>query len=146
MPHINHMTTSDVTKGFQPKIAQPTPTTTHNAFAILTADDGPEINPPPTQPKATATKVDQVLLKKLQRRAKIQQHWKDNLRRLRNSDKLFLDTCITQAKDEQTTMAKENTTNAKRIAINKEHRIEKHTIGLLQQGQNIAYRIGSAFN
>jgi hypothetical protein len=31
-------------------------------------------------------------------------------------------------------MAKENTTNAKRIAINKAHRIEKHMIGLLQQG------------
>ena len=43
-------------------------------------------------------------------------------------------------------MAKENTTNAKRIAIDKAHRCNKPTIGLLQQGQNIAHRIGSAFN
>ena len=47
-----------VTKGFQPKIAQPTLTTTHNAFAIFTADKYPEINPPLTQPKAPATTVD----------------------------------------------------------------------------------------
>jgi hypothetical protein len=59
-----------VTKGFQPKIAQPTPTTTHNAFAILTAEDCPEINPSPTQPKAPATEADQVLLNKRQRRVK----------------------------------------------------------------------------
>ena len=123
-----------VTKGFQPKIAKPTPTTTHNAFTILTAEDCPEINPSPTQPKAPANETDQVLLNKQQRRAEIRQHRKDTLCRLRDNDKLFLDTCITQAEDEQTTMAKENTTNAKRIAINKAHRIEKHTIGLLQQG------------
>ena len=60
-----------VTKGFQPKIAQHTPTTTHNAFAILTADNGPKINPPPTQTKAPATEVDNVTLNKQQRSARI---------------------------------------------------------------------------
>ena len=49
-----------VTKGFQPKISQHTPTKTHNAFAILTADDGPKTNPQPAQPMASATKVNQV--------------------------------------------------------------------------------------
>ncbi len=53
-----------VTKGFQPKISQHTPTKTHNAFAILTADEGPETNPPPTPLEAPATKVNQVLLNK----------------------------------------------------------------------------------
>ena len=49
-----------VTKGLQSKISQHTPTKTHNAFAILTADDGPKTNPQPAQPMASATKVNQV--------------------------------------------------------------------------------------
>jgi hypothetical protein len=119
-----------VTKGFQPKTSQPTPIKTHNAFSILSANNGPKINPPLTQPKAPAPEVDYIPLKK--KRTRILQHRKDTLRRLRDSDKLFLDTCITQAKDERTAMAKENTTNVKPIAIVKAHRCNKHTIGLLQ--------------
>jgi hypothetical protein len=60
---------------------------------------------------------------------------------------MFLDNSITQAEDEWTAIAKNNTNNAKRLAINSAHsQCNQSTIGLAQCGQNMAYRLGSAFN
>jgi hypothetical protein len=66
---------------------------------------------------------------------------------LRNSDDLFLDNSITQAKDNCTAIAKNNTNNAKCMAINSAHaQRNQPTIRLAQRGQNMAYRLGSVFN
>jgi hypothetical protein len=46
------------------------------------------------------------------------QHIKQMLRWLRESDNLFLDDSITHSKDQRTAIAKGNTNNAKRVAIN----------------------------
>jgi hypothetical protein len=60
---------------------------------------------------------------------------------------LFLDNNITQAEDERSAIAKNNTTNAKRVAIDSAHaQRDQPTIVLAQRGQNTAYRLGSAFN
>jgi hypothetical protein len=72
---------------------------------------------------------------------------KQTLRRLRDSDNLFLDDSITLTEDEQTSLAKADETNKKRMAINAAH--TKHgttSIGLAQRGHNAAYSLGSAFN
>ncbi len=75
------------------------------------------------------------------------QHIKQTLWRLRKSDDLFLDNSITQAKDERTAIAKNYTNNAKRMAIDSAHaQRDQPTIGLAQCGQNMAYRLGFAFN
>jgi hypothetical protein len=42
-------------------------------------------------------------------------------------------------------MAKEDTSNAKRAAIDTAHKFDTTDIGLTQQGQNIVHNIGSAF-
>ena len=52
-----------------------------------------------------------------QRRALIRQHRRETLRKLRESEELFFDTNITRAEDERTVMAKEDTSNARRVAI-----------------------------
>jgi hypothetical protein len=72
-------------------------------------------------------------------------HVKNTLQCLQESKELFLDRSITQAKDEQTTMAKEDTSNAKCAAIDAAHKFDTTDIGLIQQGQNIVHNIGSAF-
>ncbi len=42
-------------------------------------------------------------------------------------------------------MAKEDTSNAKRAAIDAAHKFNTTDIGLIQQGRNIVHNIGSAF-
>jgi len=75
------------------------------------------------------------------------QHIKQTLRCLRDSDKLFLDSSITLAEDERTSLAKADESNKKRIAINAAHTKRGITsIGFAQRGRNAAYSLGSAFN
>jgi hypothetical protein len=62
-------------------------------------------------------------------------------------DNLFLGNSITQAEDECTAIAKNNTNNIKRVAIHSAHaQRDQPTIGLAQREQNMAYCLGSAFN
>jgi hypothetical protein len=42
-------------------------------------------------------------------------------------------------------MAKEDTSNTKRVAIDAAHKFDTINIGLIQQGRNIVHNIGSAF-
>jgi hypothetical protein len=63
------------------------------------------------------------------------QHIKQTLQRLCKCDDLLLDNSITQVKDERTAIAKNNTNNAKRVAINSTHaQLALPTIRLAQHG------------
>ncbi len=125
--------------------------TLHNAFAILSQLDDP------TSYKMSGPTLkmddDKTILppdpREHRRQQKIarRQHIKQTVRRLRDSDNLFLDDSITLTEDEQTSLAKANETNKKRMAINAAH--TKHgttSIGLAQRGRNAAFSLGSAFN
>ncbi len=69
------------------------------------------------------------------------------LRRLRDSDNLFLDDSITLAEDKRTSLAKANESNKKCLAINAAHTKRGTTsIVFSQRGCNAAYSLGSAFN
>ena len=123
----------------------------HNAFAILSQPDAPTHYdaPRPTQQINDDKTITPPGPREHRRQQKIaqRQHIKHTLRWLCKSDDLFLDNSITQAKDECTAIAKNNTNNAKRIAINSAHaQCDQPTIGLAQRGQNTAYCLGSAFN
>ena len=60
---------------------------------------------------------------------------KQMLRRLRNSDDLFLDNSITLAENKQTNLAKANDSNKKCMAINDAHNKRGTTsIGFAQRG------------
>ncbi len=123
----------------------------HNAFAILSQPDDPtsyNMSGPPMK-----MDDDKTILppdpREHRRQCKIarRQHIKQTLRRLRDSDNLFLDDSITLAEDEQTSLAKANKTNKKRMAINAAHTKRGTTsIGFAQRGRNAAYSLGSAFN
>jgi hypothetical protein len=123
----------------------------HNAFAILSQpkaptiynmsgpalqmDDDKTIIPPDPQEHRRQRKIAQ------------QQHIKQTLRQLRDSDDLFLDNSITLAEDEWTSLAKDDTNNKKRLAINAAHtKCGTPSIGIAQGGRNAAYSLGSAFN
>jgi hypothetical protein len=123
----------------------------HNAFAILSQPNAlTHYNVPcPTQ----RINADKTIIppgpREHCRQQKIAQcqHIKQTLRQLRESDNLFLDNSITQAEDECTTIAKNNTNNAKHMGIDSTHaQRDQPTIGLAQRGQNMAYCLGSAFN
>jgi hypothetical protein len=123
----------------------------HNAFAILSLPDAPtHYNlPSPTQQMDEDKTITPPGPREHRRQQKIawRQHIKRTLQRLRESDDLFLDNSITQAEDERTAIAKNNTNNAKRVAIDSAHaQYHQPTTGLAQRGQNTAYRLGSAFN
>ncbi len=63
---------------------------------------------------------------------------------LSKSENLFLDNNITQAKDEQTILAKGNQTNTQCRAINSAHiKNNKPAIGLAQRSHNTAYSLGT---
>ncbi len=123
----------------------------HNAFAILSQPDDPtnyNMSGPPLQMDDDKTIIPPDP-QEYRRRCKIarQQHIKQTLQRLRDSDNLFLDDSITLAEDERTSLAKTNNSNKKRMAINTAH-IKRGTtsIGFAQRGRNAAYSLGSAFN
>jgi hypothetical protein len=66
---------------------------------------------------------------------------------LTESEELFFYTNITLAEDKQTVMAKEDTSNAQRVAIYSAHaQRSKPSVGIMQQGRNMIHNVGSAFN
>jgi hypothetical protein len=82
-----------------------------------------------------------------QRKIARRHHIKQTLRRLRDSNNLFLDDSITLAEDERTSLAKADESNKKRMAINAAHTKRGTTsIGFAQRGRNAAYSLSSAFN
>ena len=125
--------------------------TLHNAFAILSQPNDPtgyNMSGPLLQ-----TGNDKTVIppdpREHRRQCKIarQQRIKWTLRRLCDSDDLFLDNSITLAMDECTIMAKANESNKKCIAINAAHTKRGTTnIGFAKCGRNVAYSLGSAFN
>jgi hypothetical protein len=123
----------------------------HNAFAILSQPNAPTIynmSGPALQMDDNKTIIppdprEHHRQQKIARR----QHIKQMLRRLRNSNDLFLNNSITLAEDERTILAKNDTSNKKRVAINTAHtKRGTPSIGLAQWGCNAAYSLGSAFN
>jgi hypothetical protein len=123
----------------------------HNAFSILSQPNAPTHYdaPSPTQQMDDIKTIMPPGPREHRRQQKIawRQHIKRTLQRLCKSDDLFLDNSITQAEDECTAITKNNTNNAKRVAIDYAHaQRNQPTIGLAQCGQNTAYRLGSAFN
>jgi hypothetical protein len=121
----------------------------HNASTILSLSNNPTINPNDKQQvKVQVTKLAEA---DADHKQECQQWWdqrrnvRNTLRCLQESKELFLDGSITQAEDDRTTMAKEDTSNAKRAAIDTAHKFNTTDIELIQQGRNIVYNIGSAF-
>jgi hypothetical protein len=125
--------------------------TLHNVFAILSQPDDPtsyNMSGPLLQMDNDKTILppdprEHHRQRKIARR----KHIKQTLRRLRDSDNLFLDDSITLAEDERTSLAKADERNKKRMAINAAHTKRGTTsIGFSQHGCNAAYSLGSAFN
>jgi hypothetical protein len=123
----------------------------HNAFVLLSKPDDPtsyNMSGPPLKMGDDKTILPPDLREHC-RQCKIarRQHIKQTLRCLHNSNNLFLDDSITLAEDKQTSLAKANKTNKKRMAIKAAHTKRGTTsIGLAQRGCNAAYNLGSAFN
>jgi hypothetical protein len=123
----------------------------HNAYAILSQPDAPTIynmSGPALQMNDDKTIIPPDPWEhRRQRKISRQQHIKQMLRRLRNSDDLFLDNSITLAEDERTSLAKDDTNNKKRLAIDAAHtKRGTPSIGIAQRGRNATYSLGSAFN
>ena len=125
--------------------------TLHNAFAILSQPNNPtryNMSSPPLQMDDDKTIIPPDPREhRRQRKIARRQHIKQTLRRLGDSDDLFLDNCVTLAEDERTSLAKTDDSNRKRKAINNAHNKRGTTsIGFAQRGRNAAYSLGSAFN
>ena len=74
-------------------------------------------------------------------------HRRETLAKLARQEDHFLDECITVAEDERTDMAKANTTDGRRLTIDKAHDKSnaKPTPGIKQQWMNKSYGVCSAF-
>jgi len=123
----------------------------HKAFAILSQPNNPtsyNMSSPPLQMDDDKPIIPPDPREHhWQRKIAQQQHIKQTLRRLRDSDDLFLNDSITLTEDEWTSLVKDDDSNKKRKAINDAH--NKHgttSIGFAQRGHNAAYSLGSAFN
>ncbi len=139
-----------VTKGYRPKVNETSKIVTTNNYNILPPANEPTImdtTPPPTITSTTHSPTNSSKkMTKHQRRALIHQHRHAILQKLNKSEELFLDTAITQAEDERTTMAKLNINDAKQAAINSAHaRTDKPCVRIMQQGRNMVHSIASAF-
>ena len=107
--------------------------TLHNAFSILSLSNDPTFESDSKQhnivqlsklAKAAANNRQKRLWQQVRRK-----HVKNTLRRLRESEELFFDESITQAEDERTAMAKEDTGNAKHKAISAALKFDKKKPG-----------------
>ncbi len=115
----------------------------HNAYGILSQSDDPIpdnktifVDRPPSQQDANVHKHCR------QRKIARRQHIKLKLRLLSKNKNLFLDSSITQAKDERTVLAKGDQTNTQRLAIDSAHvNSNKPAIGLIQRGCNTPYSL-----
>ena len=103
-------------------------TTTKNNFTPLTEDTDPSKNTHDTitntahvPQKYMMSDIPGTKADKQERKIQQREHFKLTLILLAQQDDLFLNNCITQAEDKQTTMAKADTTNAHRQTINKAH-------------------------
>jgi hypothetical protein len=115
----------------------------HNAFAILSQPDAPphyDTLSPTQQINNDKTIIPPGPWEHCrQRKIARCQHIKQTLWPLCKSENLFLKNSITQAKDERTAIAKKDTNNAKRMAIDSTHaQRDQPTIGLAQRRQNMA--------
>ncbi len=99
--------------------------TLHNAFAILSQPNDPtnyNMSGLPLQMDDNKTIIPPDPREhRRQRKIARQQHIKQMLRRLRDSNNLFLDNSITLAEDKQASLAKANDSNKKCMAINTAH-------------------------
>jgi hypothetical protein len=99
--------------------------TLHNAFAILSQPDDPtnyNMSEPPMQMEDDNTSIPPDPREhRRQRKIARRQHIKQTLRCLRDSDNLFLENSITLAEDEWISLAKDDDSNKKRMAINDAH-------------------------
>jgi hypothetical protein len=91
-------------------------TALHNAFAILAVSNNPTIESNDEEHiivhlTQLAKAVESTKQKRLQQRNR-RKHVKNTLQRLQESEELFFKKTITCAEDEQTTMAKEDTSKA----------------------------------
>jgi hypothetical protein len=123
----------------------------HNAFAKLSQPNAPTIynmSGPALQMEDNKTIIPPDPREhRRQRKIARQQHIKQTLRQLRDSDDLFLNNSITLAEDKRTSLAKDNTNNKKCLAIDAAHtKRGTLSIGITQRGRNATYSLGSAFN
>jgi len=105
--------------------------TLHNTFSILSLSNNPTFESDNkehviVQLSKLADAIASNKQKSLQQRDR-HKHVKNTLQCLRESKELFFDESITQAEDEQTAMAKEDTGNAKHNAISTAHKFDKKT-------------------
>jgi putative cell wall-binding protein len=85
-------------------------------------------------------------MEKQDRKLKQRQHRRETLAQLARQEDHFLDECITVSEDERTVMAKADTTNGKRLNIDKAHDKSnaRPTPGIKQQWRNTLYGVCSA--
>ncbi len=120
----------------------------HNAHGILSQSNNPIpdnktifVHHPPSQQDANVCKHHR------QRKIAWHQHIKLMLRLLSTNKNLVLDNSITQAKDEQTVLAKGNQTYLQCLAIDSAHiNSKKPALGLTQCGCNTAYSLDTTIS
>jgi hypothetical protein len=112
--------------------------TLHNIFTILSLSNDPTINPNDTQHiNVQLTKLAEAIANHKQECQQQQdqcRHVRNTLQRCQESKELFFDESITQtqAEHERTNIAKEDTSNTKRAAIDAAHKFNTTDIGLTQ--------------
>lgn len=117
--------------------------TTPNTFELLnTAIVFEHDSPDPPQDDDDITVAPPTKKTNKQRR---KAHIRRTLRELALADSLFLDNSITQAEDERTVIAKHDTNNKIRTAIDAAHKLQVHQPSLIQKGRNAGYNISTAF-
>ena len=102
--------------------------------------------PPTPDRKYSISEVSLSRLEKQDRKFKRRQHRRDTLAQLARQEDLFLDECITVAEDERTIMAKADTSDGRRLTIDKAHDKSnaRPTPGIKQQWRNKSYGMCSA--
>jgi hypothetical protein len=114
---------------------------------IITQPPIAQETPPPSERKYSISEIALSKMEKHDTKIKQHNHRRETLAKLSRQEDHFLDECITMAKDERTDMAKANTTDGRRLAIDKgyDKSNARPTPGIKQQWRNKSYRLCSAF-
>ena len=102
--------------------------------------------PPAPDRKYSISEVSLSRMEKQDQKLKRHQHRRKTSAQLARQEDHFLDECITVAVDERTVMAKADTTDGRRLTIDKAHDKSnaRPTPGIKQQWRNTSYGVCSA--
>jgi hypothetical protein len=119
---------------------------TYNAFDALSTSSDTTPDPPreTNEAAAAAARQSKAIKKQDTKMTPSRKHVQHVLRQLDQQESAFLERSITRAENEATELAKKDTNNKQRVAIEARHKLMNTAVSFGQRRKNVSYSISSS--